>query len=103
MREFRAERGVGHRGGVRRVEFVECRDQRLRNEPPTERAEMSVGIGQFRALTGAPVDAWRACHYRPCRSAGCAPAVTRSATACRGSLSVTKPSPTRTASAPADA
>ena len=37
------------------------------------------------------------------RSAGCAPAVTRSATALRGSLPVTRLSPTRTASAPAAA
>lgn len=38
-----------------------------------------------------------------CGVAGCAPAVTRSATAWRASPAVTRPSPTRTASAPADA
>src|SRR6478735_11423033 len=38
---------------------------------------------------------------RPCRSAGWAPAATRSATAARGSRPVTRDSPTRTASAPA--
>ena len=38
--------------------------------------------------------------YFPCRSAGWAPAATRSATAARGSRPVTRLSPTKTASAP---
>ena len=42
-------------------------------------------------------------HPRSPRSAGCEPAVTRSATADRGSLPVTRLSPTSTASAPAAA
>ena len=55
---------------------------------PVSRVAAGAGAGGQRAARGV---------------AGCEPAVTRSATAWRGSPAVTRPSPTRTASAPAAA
>ncbi len=88
--QLRGEHRVGESRAIRDREFVERRDERLRDEPAAERAEVARRV-------------WQLAHRWPCRNAGWAPAVTRSATACRGSLSVTRPSPTRTASAPAEA
>jgi tryptophan synthase beta chain len=73
-------------GGVGGRQLVQRRDERLGHEPPAVRAEVAAGVGKLR--------------HPECRALGCAPAVTRSATACRGLPPVTTPSPTRTASAP---
>ena len=64
--------------------------------------EMTGGVGDRGnvGLGGLGVRRGRLGHPRSPRSAGCEPAVTRSATAQRGSFSVTRLSPTSTASAP---
>ena len=101
--ELVLEPRIGFRGGIGPGEFVQRGHQRLGREPAAERAEMAGAVGlAFRCGMGRRPSV-RKGHFRSPRSAGCEPAVTRSATAARGSLSVTRLSPTSTASAPAAA
>ena len=118
---------------ARRVEFgrqlVEGGDECFRDEPSAVASEMTGRVGDERARGGvvrrfdghdwnsrwtkrdgreqsAPpsrVHRRAVAHREPRGVAGWAPAVTRSATACRALDAVTRPSPTSTASAPAAA
>src|SRR5690349_24576828 len=99
---------VGLGGRVLGIQFVQGGDERLGDEPSPVTAEMTASVGHLRQPGGGPGrnggargDATG--HGRSPRSAGWEPAVTRSATAERGSLPVTRLSPTSTASAPAAA
>lgn len=95
---YRTRRPCTRRAGAR---------QPRGRQPRASRAYASGGVAAAArdlATTGVPgvTDAGTAgAQSRPCRSAGCAPAATRSATAAFGSRPVTSDSPTSTASAPA--
>ena len=99
-------------------EFREWRHQRLGGQLTAIRAKMASCVGhrrrpwRYRRMRRAwllrALPCWRGHgarrgHPRSPRSAGCEPAVTRSATADLGSRPVTRLSPTSTASAPAAA
>jgi hypothetical protein len=90
--ELRPEPAVGLGRPVGGVQLVERPDQRLRHEPAAVPPEVPGQVGQHRRghRTGLGVAGWL-------------PAFTSSATASRGDFWVTRPSPTSTASAPADA
>ena len=105
--ELDLERLVGHRVPVDRVQLVQRLDQRLGNEPSTEPTKVSVRTrhetGRRRERGRTALGRCRRGHRPGLGVAGWLPAVTSSATASRGLFCVTRPSPTSTASAPADA
>src|SRR5690606_31337112 len=96
--------------GVGASDLVERGDERLGHEPAAEDAELAPGVGVVAAYAvagevGGGEDRALVCHCYPSapwsgRVAGWAPAVTSASTALRGSLPVTRLSPTSTASAP---
>src|SRR5262249_21004901 len=120
-------------GRVLRIQLGQGRDERLRDEPAAVAPEMTARVGVQGGNGGAAAGCSAAggdgaacgggaaggggaiggngsaaggdatAHGRSPRSAGWDPAVTRSATAERGSLPVTRLSPTSTAFAPAAA
>src|SRR5258708_40058642 len=110
------EFGLKFRVGFSRLvgggEFLERGHERLRGQPPAERAEVAL---RGRPPRTAPLARNRMVSRRAGRpggpelpprsvpSAGCEPAATKSATADLGSLPTTRLSPTSTASAPAAA
>src|SRR6185312_2802429 len=98
-----ADKGrVVHRLAVVRVQFVQGGDERLRHEAAPERSKVSSRI----RLHAAPLLLFPnvpTLYRAGLGVAGWLPALTSSATASRGLFWVTKPSPTSTASAPADA
>ena len=97
------ERRVGLGRRVLAGQVVQRGHQRLRREPAAVRAEVPwLAVRPARPRCRRRGGGWPG-HPRSPRSAGCEPAVTRSATALRGSLPVTRLSPTSTASAPAAA
>ncbi len=87
--QFGLERRVQRGGPVGGVELLQRRHECLGHEAPAVRPESA----------GSEPGAHRCC--RECLMAGWAPAVTSSATAARGLATVTRLSPTSTASAPA--
>ena len=100
------------RRGVLLDQLVQGRGQRLGGEAAAVAAEVAGGVGHGRARLSragrrSGGSSGSGCsgggHQRSPRSAGWEAAVTRSATAVRGSLPVTRLSPTSTASAPAAA
>ena len=100
--ELGLELRVGLGRSVFAGQFVQRGHQRLGREPAAVRAEVPQPRVPGRPGRGGRRGRWSG-HPRSPRSAGCEPAVTRSATALRGSLPVTRLSPTSTASAPAAA
>src|SRR5690606_28506864 len=91
-------------------DLLDHRHQRLGDMPAAVDAEVAAVIGFVRARMGDAVTGLGQLHrrhQRPLRAGfgheGWVPAVTSSDTAARGSPLVTRPSPTRTASAPAPA